>query len=104
MRRTLFDPCWQRQGHQSRKHSTGRETRGHLKPWPSSWNGRLKTKEAIADHYVLIFSGLGINPAYVRQSLPLESLPKPLRQARGGKPEDPKRQRCHPKVSVTLSP
>lgn len=49
----------------------------------------LKIKEATADHYVLIFSGLGINARYVRQSLPLEALPKALRQARGGKPEDP---------------
>ncbi len=49
----------------------------------------LRIKDAVADHYALIFSGLGINARYVRQSLPLETLPKALRQARGGKPEDP---------------
>jgi len=40
----------------------------------------------VAEHHVLIFSGLGINPRYVRQSLPLDALPEPLRKARGGKP------------------
>ena len=49
----------------------------------------LRIQDATADHHVLIFSGLGINPRYVRQSLPLEALPKTLREFRGGKPEDP---------------
>lgn len=48
--------------------------------------------EVTAEHYVLILSGLGINPRYVRQSLPLEALPEPLQDIRGGKPGDPNDQ------------
>ena len=46
-------------------------------------------QEVLAEHYVLIFSGLGINPRYTRQSLPLETLPEPLQAIRGGQPGDP---------------
>ncbi len=46
-------------------------------------------KEVVAQHYVLILSGLGINPRYVRQSLPLKALPEPLQEIRGGRPGDP---------------
>lgn len=49
----------------------------------------LNEPDVQADHYVLLFSGLGINPRYVRQSLPLSDLPKGLHKARGGKPDDP---------------
>jgi CHAT domain-containing protein len=35
-----------------------------------------------AEHHVLILSGLGINPRYLRQSLPLEKLPQPLQGIR----------------------
>ncbi len=42
-----------------------------------------------ADHHILVFSGLGINPRYVRQSLRLDDLPKPLQRGRGGQPGDP---------------
>lgn len=46
-----------------------------------------------AEHHVLILSGLGINPRYVRQSLPLESLPEQLQKIRGGNPGDPNEPR-----------
>ena len=46
-------------------------------------------QEVLAEHYVLIFSGLGINPRYIRQSLPLETLPEPHQAIRGGQPGDP---------------
>lgn len=45
----------------------------------------------MAEHHVLVLSGLGINPRYVRQSLPLETLPALLQKVRGGKPGDPNR-------------
>lgn len=37
---------------------------------------------APAERHVLILSGLGVNPRYVRNSLPTESLPQPLRAVR----------------------
>ena len=46
-------------------------------------------KAVAAEHHVLVLSGLGINPRYVRQSLRLDSLPEPLQKVRGGKPGDP---------------
>ncbi len=38
--------------------------------------------EAPAERHVVILSGLGVNPRYVRNSLPTECLPKPLRPVR----------------------
>lgn len=38
--------------------------------------------EAPAERHVLVLSGLGVNPRYVRNSLPTECLPKPLRPVR----------------------
>lgn len=46
-------------------------------------------KTVSAEYHVLVLSGLGINPRYVRQSLRLDTLPEQLQKVRGGKPGDP---------------